>query len=396
MHEVTCYHCGHIVHITPDAERCSVCGEDLRHLIPPEYASDYFYERANRLAIDSDSASALAEVERGLEYVNTPELRLLGAILAKRLQLFDRMRHHVAMIPVDDALRTEAEWLVRSHQDRQRAQRELKKDLRAASETTVKIAEPAPDDEELLDLPEFLREKTPPPPKRRSNRLAIGMAAISLLALVFVGWFYLGRGGSVIDGLFQAGSASATPLPSPELQVEPATTESDPNAVDPATNPALAPVEAPPIAPTATPPSDLVQSPSESPELAQGDPGSGVLQEADIFDLKSYLVAGGFTRLIDLEVEARIEGERLTIRGFVPRADLRGELVEVARQIPGVSEVNDLGLLLRTPPTYVVEEGDTLWNIVFKLYGDVNRLNEFYRANADILPSADASTLAWC
>lgn len=46
------------------------------------------------------------------------ELNLLGAILCKRLGRWDDMRHFVAAIPADDALRGEGEWLLRSNQAR--------------------------------------------------------------------------------------------------------------------------------------------------------------------------------------------------------------------------------------------------------------------------------------
>ena len=47
-------------------------------------------------------------------------------------------------------------------------------------------------------------------------------------------------------------------------------------------------------------------------------------------------------------------------------------------------------LLLRPLPTYTVQEGDTLWNIVYNIYGNVDRVEEFIEYNLDVLPSPDA------
>jgi hypothetical protein len=105
MQEVACYTCGRIVHISPDAELCSVCGENLRELLHPVHASKYFYDRAAKLAASDQLLPALQEIDRGLRYQPSSELRLLGAILAKRIGDFAQMRYHVAAIPVDDVLR---------------------------------------------------------------------------------------------------------------------------------------------------------------------------------------------------------------------------------------------------------------------------------------------------
>jgi hypothetical protein len=116
MHEVTCFHCGHVANISPDVDRCPVCTTDLKHLIPPDDASRYFYERAAEMAAAGEITLALLEVERGLDYHPSSELHLLAALLSQRLGNLPQMRQHVAAIAVDDILRPEAEWLLRSHQ----------------------------------------------------------------------------------------------------------------------------------------------------------------------------------------------------------------------------------------------------------------------------------------
>ncbi len=116
MYEVTCFNCGNIAQITPDADHCIICKADLKHLIRPDYASKYFYQRAAQLAAAGEVTLALMEVERGLHYRASSELHLLAAIFSQRVNNFDQMRQHVAAIPVDDVLRGEAEWLLRSNQ----------------------------------------------------------------------------------------------------------------------------------------------------------------------------------------------------------------------------------------------------------------------------------------
>jgi hypothetical protein len=96
MQEVICFHCGNAVKISPDQSLCSECGEDLQHLLAPEFVAGYFYQRAQTLADQGDAVAALAQVERGLTYAASAELHLLAAILAQQVERYDQMRHHVA------------------------------------------------------------------------------------------------------------------------------------------------------------------------------------------------------------------------------------------------------------------------------------------------------------
>ena len=85
-----------------------------------------------------------------------------------------------------------------------------------------------------------------------------------------------------------------------------------------------------------------------------------------------------------------MSGDTLVLQGFVQLDLQRRRLIELAGAVPGVREVNAVDLLVRPAPTYVVQEGDTLWSIVFNIYGNVDRLDEFVAANRDVLPSPDA------
>ncbi|HXF62845.1 MAG TPA: LysM peptidoglycan-binding domain-containing protein, partial [Caldilineaceae bacterium] len=57
----------------------------------------------------------------------------------------------------------------------------------------------------------------------------------------------------------------------------------------------------------------------------------------------------------------------------------------------GVEEVNAVNLLLQPLPTYTVQEGDTLWSIVYDIYGDdAARIDQLFELNRDLLPSPEA------
>ncbi|MEZ4555309.1 MAG: hypothetical protein R2854_02455 [Caldilineaceae bacterium] len=86
-------------------------------MLTPDATTRYFYQRAGDLAAAGQLDKALSEVNRGLSYEDDSDLRLLGAILAKRVGDYTQMRSHVAAIPVDDVLRSEGEWLIRSLQE---------------------------------------------------------------------------------------------------------------------------------------------------------------------------------------------------------------------------------------------------------------------------------------
>ena len=125
--DVVCDQCQRPAQITPDHERCSACGTNLAHYIETDSAARYFYQRAAALAGNRQFARGRAEAERGLVYAETTDLRLLAAILAQLEGDYERMRHHVAAIPLDDSLRQEGEWMLRVHQVQQQPARQQKR-----------------------------------------------------------------------------------------------------------------------------------------------------------------------------------------------------------------------------------------------------------------------------
>jgi hypothetical protein len=134
----------------------------------------------------------------------------------------------------------------------------------------------------------------------------------------------------------------------------------------------------------------LVQVGVETPVLADSNPSRVVVVESTSFDIRQYLREEGFAELAELAIDARLQGETLLLQGFVHLDVQRRQLLEIASTIPGVREVSAVDLLLRPLPTYVVQTGDTLWSIVFNIYGGVDRLDEFAAYNRDLLPSPDA------
>ena len=137
-------------------------------------------------------------------------------------------------------------------------------------------------------------------------------------------------------------------------------------------------------------PADLVMKPTEDGQVAQNSPPHVVVVSAAPFDLKTYLREVGRPDLALLQVRAQMQDGKLILRGMVTLDVQRRELLTTVEQAPGIEDVNAVDLLLRPQPTYTVQEGDTLWTIVYDIYGNVDRLEEFFEYNRDVLPSPDA------
>jgi hypothetical protein len=394
MQVVTCFQCASQAQIAPNAYLCPFCGEDLQHLLLPETVVEFFQASAYALSERGEIGAALAEAERGLTYVDNSELHLLAAILSKQLGRYDRMRQHVAAISVDDSLRGEGEWLLRSHQDRERALQE------AARQPRSQLPTPLP----VLSTPgtTFLEELlggTAPAAttNQRTHGQAVASVAIVVVALTLVtaSWWWIGPGTLVgsrwLGGELSSADGSGTTPTQPAVQ--PAT----PVQASLTATPAAQTVNELPTAivlPTATPtpavPANLVQVAAQTPEVADANPKRVIVVETNIFDLKRYLNNQGYPELAELAIDARLHGDVLVLQGIVHLDVQRRDLLEITAAIPGVHEVNAIDLLLRPLPTYVVQEGDTLWSIVYNIYGDVEMLDEFAAYNQAILPSPDA------
>jgi len=409
MHEVTCFHCRTVVQIAPDDDHCSNCGEDLRGLLPPEQISDYFCTRVAELAGSGRREEALSEAERGLTFHNVAELHLLAAMLAEGLQRYDVMRGHVAAIPLDDSLRTEAEWLLRAHQERQRALREGEKHGHGSRQPAGKAISIA----DILGQP-----AAPAPPQRFGTQFWTGAAAILIVAILFGTWFARGQQGSGVAGqpatnggavsdqsataiqpaepaASQAGQAApvATTVDDSGIPAQVQSTDVPPEQAMPSEGQKQTePVQTERLLPIPTPsvPKDLVVPADEGEAIVDSNPRSVVVLRADGFDLKRVLRENGLPELAALPIDARLQDGKLILNGLIHLDLQRRQILEVLETVPGINEVSVANLLLRPNPTYTVQPGDTLWSIVYDIYGDPNRVEEFYRANLDIAPSPDA------
>lgn len=371
MLAVTCFQCGHTVEISPDAERCELCGANLRRLIGAVHASRYFYTRAADLSARGEIAPALAEVQRGLAYQPSSELHLLGAILCKRLGRLDDMRHHVAAIPVDDVLRGEAEWLLRSSQARQRVPVDA---IRAQGETALS------DDELLPVVMEEVRPSAHPPRRRSPARAVATISAVALLGLG--GWWLWQEPPDLLTSLLPAEQIAAPmgeqAAPVERMQIAPPTVETAPVST-PTADPT------PEITPTSVVAPDLAATTLEP--LAAASPEAIIL--APPFDVKTVLIEAQRPELAET-VSGRLEGGRLVLEGSVGSVEERDQLASLLSRLPIVEEVSVVNVLVRPPSTYTVEEGDTLWGISMKLYGTPERIQAIFEANQAVLPSADA------
>ncbi len=379
MYEVTCFNCGNIAHITPDADHCIICKSDLKHLITPEYASKYFYQRAAQLADAGEVTLAVLEVDRGLSYRSSSELHLLAAILSQRMSNFDQMRQHVAAIPVDDALRGEAEWLLRANQAQ-----------RAGVRLQDRAALPGP------TMPVASR-----PPRRDSRNSASAAQRASLTKLIVRGvvstfilllaviaaWVGLGPGAQLINIWWQPAQTVQVDQPASAAQTQGvgAPVQNNPTGLagsETATLTVTLPTPTTPLLPTPTVEPVVASTPQVALQAAGGTP----------YDLKGVLQQNNQPALADLPVAATLQGVTLTLQGIVPMFIQRQTLVELAQKAPDVGAVNAVDLLVRVPVSYTVQAGDTLWSISASFYGE-NYVAEIIAANRETLPDPSALRL---
>jgi nucleoid-associated protein YgaU len=405
MLEVTCFHCGQIVQISPDAERCSVCGMNLRKLIGREQASGYFYRRAAEMAGIGNVLGALQEVQRGLAYVNTSELNLLGAILCKRLGRWEDMRHFVAAIPVDDPLRGEGEWLLRSNQARQRPSAPLPR-----GKAPVAIAVVTDSDA----LPLVMDEVVPSPhhlkPENNRRGAAPWLWLAVLAALLLGSWLVwqsgiMGTGGqsrTQVAGSTdeQAGDMAAdlnaAPQGSaaPQTMITPAEKQVPAEQQSPAANTSAdagsgAGQEPPSLLPTPTIAANLAQSEQVSAPIAStSDSLAALASNLSALDWKKWLEQKNRPDLAALPVTMRVQDKALVLEGTVEYAEDRAALEFEAKQVPGVESVSVVNVKVRPPTSYTVREGDSLWAISVRIYGNADQVKELYAANRNQMTSA--------
>jgi len=342
------------------------------------------------MAAGSQLLPALQEIDRGLRYQPSSELRLLGAILSKRIGDFEQMRYHVAAIPVDDVLRPEGEWLLRSHQMRQRELREASKAPGSGrAEALVAVEDDIP--YAIQQVQPKLASKSAPTASQR--RLGYSATFVLLLLVVVGGSVLLARNSHLLTSLFSGERETALPATntesasSPTDFVEPARQPSQEATVAAAPQVAETPTPTPTLAPNV--PDNVVQGNTDTPEeIAASTPGTVIgISAAQPFDLQTYLIQLNRADLAQLEVSATFQGTILALEGFVPTFEARQALIALAQTAPGATSVTAVGLLLRLPDMYVVQEGDTLWDITYRLYGDMEMMPVLVDANRAVMPS---------
>lgn len=429
MQQITCPHCEQEVRISPDASRCPRCGENLTHQATPESMSQYYSEQAAAFAEKEEWEKALAAAQTGLESAHTAELLLLAAILSQRLGRFDLMRNYVSQIPTEDVLREEGEWLLRSHQARQRQRRQQAQLLQQERDS--------------LSTEEFAALGTPEPivaPRSAPRGWPAVVAVLALVVAVWGTWSWF-AGPGLEPGLdpaqstagTQAGVEALAPLNGDSLGTDAFGTDaSSTEALDtdafstdgvggqagdeetagtlsngqPASLSAdgtenvsedvsdTVPGSAPESAPDSTPdniPDNVVQQ-SETPEpIADSDVDSAInAANTELFDILAFLENAGRPDLAELSVDAQLQNGTLVIFGVVPWASQRLEILELVETLEGVTEINSVNLVVRLPDTYTVQEGDTLWIIAYRLYAQPERWRDVQAANAALLPSPES------
>jgi len=385
---LTCHDCGSTIYISAEAPNCPECGAELESYLR---ALDYIrecYRQASEETLAGDNERALAILAQGLSAVNASELHLLAALIHRKQGEYDGMRHHVAAIPVDDPLRPEGEWLLRSHQQKQRAVRQAQKEYSPPAQVGKAVRQLSP---EFYSISPAVDSPMRP---RRASALRPGRILVPLAFLMVAALF--------LRQPLSSGWAFLTTRPTAPVaaQVEPTppitpATESNAAAAAPAT-PTSEPIPTPIPLPTATPPVPVVVVPQTQTVAAPGEiqPVAAVSEaltaalatsEANQFDLAGYLAQVDRGDLAVLPINAALQDGRLLLSGVVTLTSQRLELLALAAEIPGVVDVDAINLVVRLPEVYTVGDGDTLWTIAYYLYGDGTRWEELYETNAELL-----------
>jgi nucleoid-associated protein YgaU len=205
---------------------------------------------------------------------------------------------------------------------------------------------------------------------------------VALALVLFTAWVGIGSGADVLFHWFTAQPSAVAEPSTPVTATEPvgAPGMAPTVTITATTSPSFATPEAPP---------NLVNSQVLNDLLASSTPNQMVdALDNQAYDIQAFLETTNRPELANLEVAATLRDGKLKLQGFVRLFDQRQSLIELAQRAPVVAEVDAIDLLVRLPPTYTVESGDTLWLISYKLYGE-NRVAELYNANRDVLSSPE-------
>ena len=389
---LTCHDCGSTVYISAEASHCPECGAELEsYLRALEYVREC-YRQASEETLAGDNERALAILAQGLSAVNASELHLLAALIHRKQGEYDGMHRHVAAIPVDDPLRPEGEWLLRSHQQKQRAVRQAQKEYTPAGHAGKAARQLSPEFYPVsptLDSP--LRPRANP--TRRIGQVTAGLVVLVVVALFLRqplanGLAWLIENPTVAEtAVTTEAESSAAALGPTVLPAPPPAPISEPTAV-PTPLPTALPTAIPLLPVADAPPTEVISASVNPPAIAavnEGLAAAVATSEADRFDLAGYLAQAERGDLVGLPIHATLQDGRLVLSGVVTLTSQRLELLELVAAMPGVAEVDAIDLVVRLPEVYVVGDGDTLWTIAYYLYGDGSRWEALYAANEVLL-----------
>ena len=410
MH-LACPECGAPVEVTPSFANCPACNANVASHYTPAEMTRTIYHRALEHYSMGNEVAALEGIDQGISLLEAPELHLLAALIYRKRGEFKEMREHVAAIPADDILRSEGEWLLRSHQEQlQLGRREEARRRGRAKGTQLAVGKasrqfsteyyPAPLDKKQV--------ATKAVAKIRRNRLPWAIPiAIVLLAVIF---FSRGSSDSILTALqqlrtipdrltsiyasFTSDDSAAVPSTDEESatgsqvntnsQINSAAVEEAPTPVQASSAPPT-----PETLPTAEPTQSVpTPAPTESPSP---DVAATIIAAARVqsFDLTTFLNELDRADLAALGIQATWAPDappgELILQGTVAMTSVRIELLELATAIEGVTSIDSSGLDVDLPETYTVRAGENLRHIALRLYGDQDRWTEIYEANRDLV-----------
>ena len=410
MH-LACPECGAPVEVTPSFANCPACDANVASHYTPAEMTRTIYHRALEHYSMGNEVAALEGIDQGISLLEAPELHLLAALIYRKRGEFKEMREHVAAIPADDILRSEGEWLLRSHQEQlQLGRREEARRRGRAKGTQLAVGKasrqfsteyyPAPLDKKQV--------ATKGAAKTRRSRLpwAIPIAAL-LLVIIFLA---RGTGDSLMNALQQlrtipdefksvyfsftrdepAAVTGENEGPATGVQVSSGPQINTAAAVDtpaPETSSTVAPTPTtrPTAEPTQAPPTPAATE-SASPDVAATIVAAARVQS---FDLTTFLHEQDRSDLAALAIQATwVQGAppgELVLLGTVTMTSVQTELLELAAEIEGVTSIDSSGLEVVLPETYTVRAGENLRHIALRLYGDQDRWTEIYEANRDLV-----------
>ena len=404
MH-LACPECGAPVDVTSSFSNCPACDANVASHYTPAEMTRTVYHRALEHYSMGNEVAALEGIDQGISLLEAPELHLLAALIYRKRGEFKEMREHVSAIPADDILRSEGEWLLRSHQEQlQLGRREEARRRGRAKGTQLAVGKASR---------QFSTEYYPAPLNKkqvakkgafnmRRNRLpwAIPIAA-ALLVVIF---FSRGSGDSLLTALRQLRTIpdQLTSFYSSFTRDEPPVATGADDGPETGSQFSAAAIEntptpemssAAPSTPTTLPtpePTQSLPTPAAT-NSASPDMVATIIAAARVqsFDLTTFLYEQNRLDLAALGIQASWApgappGE-LIVQGTVTMTSVQIELLGLVAEIEGVTSIDHSGLEVDLPENYLVREGENLRHIALRLYGDSDRWTEIYDANKDLI-----------